>query len=112
VEVLAQRLPQGWGVGVGGRHEAAWFQAGELQHASSRIHGASCLLCVQPHELGFAVGTECAQRLIGPTRQTADASARSHRAQVLEAVLSDRVAAALALDQPADHLGRALCKRM
>jgi hypothetical protein len=68
MEVLAQCLAQGWGVGVGGRHEAAWFQAGELQHASSRLHGASCLLCVESNELGFAVGAEGAQRLVGPAR--------------------------------------------
>ncbi|HEY5261765.1 MAG TPA: hypothetical protein VIJ33_06605 [Solirubrobacteraceae bacterium] len=51
-------------------------------------------MLVEPHELGFAVGAERAQRLIGPTCP----SPRSLRAQMLEAVLSNRVAATLALD--------------
>jgi hypothetical protein len=104
VEVLAQRLAQGRGVSVGGSHEPARLEAGELQHASPRVHGAARLLRIEPNELGFAVGTECTQRLVRPARQAAGTSTYSHGAQMLKAMLGDRITAALALGQPVDHL--------
>ncbi|MGA9874619.1 MAG: hypothetical protein WBQ21_02310 [Solirubrobacteraceae bacterium] len=44
VEVLAQRVAQGWGVRVGGRHETARFESGQLQHASAGVDRASRLV--------------------------------------------------------------------
>ena len=43
-EAHAQRLAQRRRVGVGGRDEAVRLDAGELQHAPARVHGAAGLL--------------------------------------------------------------------
>jgi hypothetical protein len=94
VEVLAQRVPQRGGVRVRGRHEAARLEPRELQHAPPGVDRASRLMRVQADELGLVVGAERAQRT----------SVRAPGAQVLKAVLGDRVAVALALHQPAHHL--------
>ena len=105
VKALAERAPQRRGIGVAGRDKAARLDPGELHQAPAGVHRAPRLVRVEPQELAFVVGIERAQRPVG-------AAPASPGAQVLEAVLGDRVAAALALDQPTHHLRRALRQRV
>ncbi len=111
MEALLQSLPQGRRVGIARGHEPARLEPGQLQHAPPGVHGAPGLLGIEAQELGFAVCSERARKAPHPVG-AARPSTGPARAQVLEAVLGDRVAAALALDQPLHHLRGALGQRM